>query len=138
MPRFTADEKQVTPVPLITQGYFFNDTATTEIYTVRQLTGRLDMRTIGVLPKSVLILECLGMILLALALLSLNHYLTLPAPFNTPLAGVLMVFLGVVLILPAAVAMMWRIAQLLAPQLMKRPPDISSRSDREKHNESDH
>ncbi|EAW9536524.1 DUF1418 family protein [Salmonella enterica] len=59
------------------------------------------MRTIGVLPKSVLILECLGMILLALALLSLNHYLTLPAPFNTPLAGVLMVFLGVVLILPA-------------------------------------
>ncbi|EGP1148941.1 YbjC family protein, partial [Salmonella enterica] len=55
-----------------------------------------------------------------------------------PLAGVLMVFLGVVLILPAAVAMMWRIAQLLAPQLMKRPPDISSRSDREKHNESDH
>ncbi|EHC67473.1 hypothetical protein LTSEJOH_1426 [Salmonella enterica subsp. enterica serovar Johannesburg str. S5-703] len=44
------------------------------------------MRTIGVLPKSVLILEYLGMILLALALLSLNHYLTLPAPFNTPLA----------------------------------------------------
>lgn len=66
------------------------------------------MRTIGVLPipKSILILECLGMILLALALLSLNHYLTLPAPFNTSLAGVLMVFLGVVLILPAAVAMM--------------------------------
>ncbi|SUH24468.1 membrane protein [Salmonella enterica subsp. enterica] len=61
------------------------------------------MRTIGVLPKSILILECHGMILLALALLSLNHYLTLPAPFNTPLAGVLMVFLGVVLILPAAV-----------------------------------
>lgn len=50
------------------------------------------MRTIGVLPKSVLILEYLGMILLAFALLSLNHYLTLPAPFNTPLAGVLMVF----------------------------------------------
>ncbi|ECC1661535.1 TPA: YbjC family protein [Salmonella enterica subsp. salamae] len=96
------------------------------------------MRTIGVLPKSVLILECLGMILLALAVLSLNYYLTLPVPFNTPLAGVLMVFLGVVLILPAAVMMMWRIAQLLAPQLMTRPPDISSRSDREKHNESDH
>ncbi|EAR7789341.1 DUF1418 family protein [Salmonella enterica] len=96
------------------------------------------MRTIGVLPKSVVLLECLGMILLALALLLLNHYFTLPAPFNTPLAGVLMVFLGVVLILPAAVAMMWRIAQTLAPQLMKRPPDISFRSDREKHNESDH
>lgn len=30
------------------------------------------MRTIGVLPKSVLILECLGMILLALAIITLR------------------------------------------------------------------
>lgn len=36
------------------------------------------MRTIGVLPKSVLILEYLGMILLAFALLSLNHSLRCP------------------------------------------------------------
>lgn len=57
------------------------------------------MCMIGVLPKSVLILEFLGMILLALALLTLNHYITLIAPFNMPRAGLLMVFLGVVLIL---------------------------------------
>ncbi|HAT2992406.1 TPA: YbjC family protein, partial [Citrobacter freundii] len=37
------------------------------------------MRTIGVLPKSVLMLEIIGMVLLSLALLSLNDYLTLPA-----------------------------------------------------------
>ena len=52
------------------------------------------MRTIGVLPKSVLMLEIIGMVLLSLALLSLNDYLTLPAPLNSPLACVVMIFLG--------------------------------------------
>lgn len=90
------------------------------------------MRSIGALPKSVLILEILGMILLAAALLSLNQYLTLPAPMNSPLAVTVMIFLGILLMLPAAVALMWRIAQLIAPQLMTRSPDSSSRSAREK------
>lgn len=89
------------------------------------------MRTVGVLPKSVLVLEIMGMILLSLALLSLNDYLTLPEPFNRLLASVVMIFLGVMLMLPAAVVLMWRIAQLLAPQLM-------SRSAREKRDDSNH
>lgn len=96
------------------------------------------MRTVGVLPKSVLILEIMGMILLSLVLLSLNDYLTLPEPFNRPLASVVMIFLGVMLMLPAAVVLMWRIAQLLAPQLMSRSPDASSRSAREKRDDSNH
>lgn len=96
------------------------------------------MRTIGVLPKSVLILEIMGMVLLSLALLSLNDYLTLPAPLNSSLAGVVMIFLGVLLMLPAAVVLMWRIAQLLAPQLMSRSFDVSSRSVRDKRDDSNH
>lgn len=50
------------------------------------------MRMTGALPKSVLILEMVGMVLLALALLLLNHYLTLPAPFNSSLAVIIMLF----------------------------------------------
>lgn len=98
------------------------------------------MRTVGVLPKSVLILETIGMVslALALALLSFNDYLTLPAPLNSPLACVVMIFLGVLLMLPAAVLLMWRIAQLLAPQLMSRTSDVSSRSAREKRDDSNH
>ncbi|WP_336218775.1 DUF1418 family protein [Citrobacter amalonaticus] len=95
------------------------------------------MRKIGALPKSVLILEMAGMVLLALALLSLNDSLTLPAPFNTPLAVIVMLFLGVLLMIPAAVALIWQIARRLAPQLLK-PSTDSSRSDREKHNDSNH
>jgi uncharacterized membrane protein len=96
------------------------------------------MRTIGVVPKSVLMLEIMGMVLLSLALLSLNDYLTLPAPFNSPLACVVMIFLGVLLMLPAAVILMWRIAQLLAPQLLSRASDDSSHSDREKRDDANH
>lgn len=96
------------------------------------------MRTVGVLPKSILILETIGMVSLALALLSLNDYLTLPAPLNSPLACVVMIFLGVLLMLPAAVFLMWRIAQLLAPQLMSRTYSVSSRSAREKRDDSNH
>ncbi len=57
------------------------------------------MRTIGVLPKSVLITEYLGMILLALALLSLNRTLRCP-PFIRRWLAAVMFFLGVVLIIP--------------------------------------
>lgn len=95
------------------------------------------MRTTGALPKSVLILETVGVVFLALALLSLNDYLTLPAPLNTPFAVIVLLFLGVLLMLPAAVALVWQVAQRLAPQLMKRPLD-SSRSEREKRNDSNH
>ena len=91
------------------------------------------MRTIGVLPKSVLMLEIIGMVLLSLALLSLNDYLTLPAPLNSPLACVVMIFLGVLLMLPAAVALMWRIAQLLA-----RAPSDSTDLDRDKRDDTNH
>lgn len=96
------------------------------------------MRTIGVLPKSVLILEFMGMVLLSLALLSLNDYLNLPAPLNSSLACVVMIFLGILLMLPAAVVLMWRIAQRLAPQLMSRSFDVSSRSARDKRDDSNH
>ncbi|WP_414446234.1 YbjC family protein [Citrobacter europaeus] len=96
------------------------------------------MRTIGTLPKSVLMLEIIGMVLLSLALLSLNDYLSLPAPLSSPLACVVMVFLGVLLMLPAAVVLTWRIAQRLAPQLMSRATGDSSRSDREKRDDANH
>lgn len=96
------------------------------------------MRAIGALPKSVLMLEIIGMVLLSLALLSLNDYLTLPAPLGSPLACVVMIFLGVLLMLPAAVVLTWRIAQLVALQLMSRTPGDSSLSDREKRDDANH
>lgn len=76
------------------------------------------MRSLGALPKSVLILETIGMIVLAVAWLSLNQYVTLPAPFASPLAAVVMIFVGIALMLPAAGVLFLGIARAVAPQLM--------------------
>ena len=56
------------------------------------------MRAIGKLPKGVLILEFIGMMLLAVALLSVSDSLSLPEPFSRPEVQILMIFLGVLLI----------------------------------------
>ncbi len=88
------------------------------------------MRAIGKLPKGVLILEFIGMMLLAVALLSVSDSLSLPEPFSRPEVQILMIFLGVLLMLPAAVVVILQVAKRLAPQLMNRPPQYS-RSERE-------
>ncbi|CAM8678327.1 YbjC family protein [Kluyvera sp. M-M157-B] len=76
------------------------------------------MRTLGALPKSVLILEAIGMVVLAVAWLSLNQYITLPTPLASPLAAVIMIFIGIALMLPAAGVLFLGIARAAAPQLM--------------------
>lgn len=86
------------------------------------------MRAIGKLPKGVLILEFIGMMLLAVSL---------PEPFSRPEVQILMIFLGVLLMLPAAVVVILQVAKRLAPQLMNRPPQYS-RSEREKDNDANH
>ena len=96
------------------------------------------MRAIGKLPKSVLILEFIGMMLLAVALLSVSGSLSLPEPFSRPEVQILMIFLGVLLMLPAAVVVViLQVAKRLAPQLMNHPPQYS-RSEREKDNDANH
>ena len=94
------------------------------------------MRAIGKLPKGVLILDFIGMMLLAVALLSVSDSLSLPEPFSRPEVQILMIFLGVLLMLPAAVVVILQVASL-APQLMNRPPQYS-RSEREKDNDANH
>ncbi len=73
------------------------------------------MRAIGKLPKGVLILEFIGMMLLAVALLSVSDSLSLPEPFSRPEVQILMIFLGVLLMLPAAVVVILQVAKRLVP-----------------------
>lgn len=95
------------------------------------------MRSLGSLPKSVLILEAVGMVLLVLAWLSLKQYVALPAPFADPTAGIIMIFVGILLMIPAAVALFRGMAQTIAPQLMQ-PTDKPTLPDQEKRNDADH
>ncbi len=50
------------------------------------------MRKFAPLPKSILLVEILGMGLLTLAWLSLNQYVQLPAPIASPTAALVMLF----------------------------------------------
>lgn len=95
------------------------------------------MRKFAPLPKSILLVEILGMGLLTLAWLSLNQYVQLPAPIASPTATLVMLFAGIVLMIPAAIVVMWRMAQIVAPQLTHSPKP-ESLSDREKRNDADH
>ena len=92
------------------------------------------MRSLGALPKSVLILEAIGMVVLSAAWLSLNQYVTLPDPLASQLAAVVMIFVGIALMLPAAAVLFWSIARTVAPQLMNS--DLSRK--KEKKDDTDH
>lgn len=96
------------------------------------------MRSPAALPKSVLVVEFIGMVLLTLAWLSLNQYVSQPAPFSSLTAALLMIFAGILLMLPAAVALIWRVAKVVAPQLTQTKNSPSSLPDREKRDDADH
>ena len=58
-------------------------------------------------------------------------------PIASPTAALVMLFAGIVLMIPAALVVMWRMAQIVAPQLTHSPKP-ESLSDREKRNDADH
>lgn len=77
------------------------------------------MRSMSSLPKPVLLLEVVGIIFLLLSYLSLNGYASLPAPIASAGAAIIMVFMGIALMIPAAALMIWAMAQNIAPLLSK-------------------
>lgn len=60
------------------------------------------MRSFGDLPRTVLVLEGLGMLSLVLAYLSIHGHVQLPGWLASQQAAVGMIFLGVALMVPAA------------------------------------
>ncbi|MDV7021755.1 DUF1418 family protein [Atlantibacter subterranea] len=96
------------------------------------------MRSLGALPKPVLILEAVGMVVLGTAWLSLKGYVDLPAPFNNASWGIVMVFLGVLLMLPAAVALVWNMGQNMAPLLFKSSAKSKSSPEKDSHHDANH
>lgn len=83
------------------------------------------MRAFSKLPVPILVLEGAGGIMLVLSYLTLHQMLPLPASFSGPFAATVMIFMGIALMLPAAIVMMWRTAKAMAPELFnlhKRTP----------------
>lgn len=96
------------------------------------------MKSTMQLPKSLLILEMLGILLLVTAFLLVQQLLPLPAGWSARSLATALIFTGIALMLPAAVALMWRTAQALAPELFgRRRGDTSSTTSGDSH-DADH
>ncbi|MFA3761584.1 YbjC family protein [Yersinia sp. 2544 StPb PI] len=85
------------------------------------------MRSLGDMPRIVIISEVLGMLLLVVAYLSINGYLSLSGSMGTPAVAIIMIFVGIGLMLPAAACIVWRVASGFGPLLgsadrISRPP----------------
>lgn len=95
------------------------------------------MRALGDMPKSVLVLEALGMLLLVVAYLSIHDYMTLPGWLATPVAAVILIFCGMGLIIPAGVVLISRAARG-GIALMGSPPPPRKKQTRSQHEDDKH
>ncbi|WP_191091542.1 DUF1418 family protein [Affinibrenneria salicis] len=69
------------------------------------------MRSLGDLPKGVLILEAVGILLLGAVYLHVQQMITLPGVFASHAGLVGTVLAGVALMVPAAACLVWRTVQ---------------------------
>ncbi|UZY12595.1 YbjC family protein [Yersinia ruckeri] len=90
------------------------------------------MRALGDMPKRVMLLEALGILLLVLAYLSLHQYLILPAGLSEPTVAIMMIFIGIGLMIPAAACIVWRVAQGFGPLLGMNRIDKKEPTDADK------
>lgn len=90
------------------------------------------MRAFSRLPRAILILEILGILMLVLSYFTLHEMLPLPPRFTGKTVATMMIFIGIALMLPAAIIMMWRTAKVMAPELMN-----PSRSRKQKPGDND-
>lgn len=75
------------------------------------------MRSFTQLPRSVLCLEVLGIVMLVLSYFMLHDMLPFAPPFSGKTAATIMIFIAILMMLPAAIVMMWRTGKALAPEL---------------------
>ncbi|MEN3754954.1 YbjC family protein [Mangrovibacter yixingensis] len=75
------------------------------------------MRSLGALPKSVLLLETLGIVLLCVAWLVAHGVISVTAFLATDMAVILLIFSGIVLMLPAAIVLIGQMGKHVAPLL---------------------
>lgn len=75
------------------------------------------MQNVARLPRTVLVMEALGGLMILAALLLVNRWLPVPATLDARTLATGLFITGIVLMLPAAWLLMWRTAKAIAPQL---------------------
>lgn len=91
-------------------------------------------KSLASLPLPVLLLEGAGALMLVVAWIAFNDVLPLPDWLQGKTAARLLIAAAVCCMLPAAIIMMWRTAQIIAPQLFAAS---TPKKERDKH-DADH
>ncbi|HGN1706552.1 TPA: YbjC family protein [Providencia rettgeri] len=73
-----------------------------------KLQSKRTMRSLGDMPKPILVLEGIGIILLIVVLLTLNDYITLPEPLMQQGVIITMIMVGIGCLVPAMINIVWR------------------------------
>ncbi|HCM63785.1 MAG TPA: DUF1418 domain-containing protein [Morganella sp. (in: Bacteria)] len=71
------------------------------------------MRSLGDMPRGVIICEVIGVILLILVYLAVNDHIVLPEFLRSKNALMVMAFTGLACLIPAAVNIVWRAVSTL-------------------------
>lgn len=67
-----------------------------------------DMKSLSDMPKPIIIIEIIGIILLVVAYLYINQYMTSPQWLGTYTGQLTLVVLGVICMIPPAIHIVWR------------------------------
>lgn len=67
-----------------------------------------EMKTLSDMPKPIIIIEVIGIILLIIAYLYINQYITTPEWFASYTGQLTLVVLGVMCMIPPAMHIVWR------------------------------
>ncbi|MEQ4923854.1 YbjC family protein [Proteus hauseri] len=89
-----------------------------------------DMRTLSDMPKPIIIIEVIGIVLLVMAYLYINQYITSPQWFGTYTGQLTLVALGVICMIPPAIHIVWRaFHRLTFLGIDQKPADNKKKSD---------
>lgn len=70
--------------------------------------SKRDMKTLSDMPKPIIIIELIGIVLLVIAYLYINQYMTSPEWLTTYTGQLTLVVLGVLCMIPPAIYIVWR------------------------------
>ncbi|HBC6256070.1 YbjC family protein [Proteus mirabilis] len=70
--------------------------------------SKRDMKTLSDMPKPIIIIELIGIMLLVIAYLYINQYMTSPEWLTTYTGQLTLVVLGVLCMIPPAIHIVWR------------------------------
>ncbi|MEQ4985965.1 YbjC family protein [Proteus vulgaris] len=95
--------------------------------------SKRDMKSLSDMPKPIIIIEIVGIILLVVAYLYINQYITSPQWLGTYTGQLTLIVLGVICMIPPSIHIVWRaIYRLTFLGIDNNPPNNKKKKENNK------